>query len=167
MEPKEIEWWLKYTKTARRLRPGSRLSNESYPLSSLLSPNALVVKDGIPCARLFHGTRSQNLPKILRDGLRPVGGGALGRGFYMTPILEKALVYTSKSQQTQKTETFPIVLEIFLPHPETIQVCCLDRSSEDSCCKNGDLYTDYDELWQFLAKDQEILRRCMYDLWII
>jgi hypothetical protein len=116
---------------------------------------------------MFHGTRSQNLIKILKDRIRPVGNGALGKGFYMTPILEKALNYTVKQQQLDSSKTFPVIIEIFVPRPNLLKVCCLDRSNELSCCHDGDLYTDYDILWQFLVKDQKLLDLFHYNVWII
>jgi len=163
----EIDNWILYTKPRKLLLPGCRLLQKYYPLIELLGENSIFNKRKRQFVRMFHGTRSQNLVHILKQGLRPVGNGTLGRGFYMTPSLEKALNYTMKQQEAEDRKTFPVILEIFLPNPEKIKVCCIDRTNESSCCPFGHLYTDYDDLWQYVVKDENVLKRFQYNIWIV
>lgn len=161
----EIEKWIQKTKTVRKFVPGCRMGDKYYTLSELLPAGALVEKDGKTWVRLFHGTRSQNLNKLLRNGLKPVGGGTLGRGFYMTPVLEKAMIYTSKTQQLQMIHTFPIIIEILLP--ASTKVCCIDRARSETCCSVVPIFTDFDELWQFVCKDEHLLQSCSFEVWLV
>lgn len=155
------------TKRVSRIRSGCRLTDHPYAVRDLVPPSALVVdQHGREWVRMFHGARSQHLVRILKEGIQPHGRGVLGSGFYMTPSLEKALVYTSKSQQQQSLHaTVPIVLELFVPIDWT--VCCVDRKDRSSCCTGGQLYTEYDELWQFVCKDRTDLQRIRYHVWLL
>jgi hypothetical protein len=77
------------------------------------------------------------------------------------------MVYTSKAQDTQARHTFLVVPEIFLPRPEQISVCSVDPSSKTACCRDADLYTEYDEPWQFVARDRDFLSGLAYNVWIL
>jgi len=165
LSPQEIDNWKIYTKYPKKLKLGCRLRSKTYFLNELLPRSAFFEKNGRTHARLFHGTKSNHLFSILKQNLRIYGGGTLGKGFYVTPSLEKALIYTSKIQQQK--ETFPIILTLEVPDPHLLRVCCIDRLNESSCCENADVYTDYDELWQFIIKDQNILDLIQFEVWIV
>jgi hypothetical protein len=102
---------------------------------------------------MFHGTTSRYLSSILKHGLKTVGGGALGKGFYVTPSFEKASLYTAKVQQ-QHSSGYPLFIEVYIPYDTPTG--CFDPSRE-GCCPQAMLYTNPDELWQFVIKDQAFL----------
>lgn len=163
-----INTLLSTTRYVPRIKANCRFTKEPVPLVEVVSPRALVVdpSSGKTWVRMFHGARSQHLISILKYGLQPIGKGVLGTGFYMTPSLEKALLYTAKDQQlSAHSKTNPIVMEILLPTTST--VCCIDRSSPGTCCSSSTLFTEHDHVWQFVCKDNDILQTFPYRIWLL
>jgi len=142
--------------------PGCRLK-ECHPIQNLVSRNHRIPNKNV--VRMFHGTTSRYLSGILKHGLKTVGGGALGKGFYVTPSFEKASIYTAKVQQ-QHSSGYPLFIEVYIPY-DTPTGCFepgrqgpFSRegpSSREGCCPQAMLYTNPDELWQFVIKDQTFL----------
>ena len=131
--------------------PGCRLK-ECHPIETLVSRNHRIPNENV--VRMFHGTTSRYLSGILKHGLKTVGGGALGKGFYVTPSFEKASIYTAKVQQQQHSLGYPLFIEVYIPYDTPTG--CFDPSRE-GCCLQAMLYTNPDELWQFVIKDQTFL----------
>lgn len=157
--------WIQMTRHTPRLRSHCRLGMDAKLLKELVSPRAIVsTPEKTKYIRMFHGARSQHLYTILKDGLRTLGRGVLGNGFYMTPSLEKALLYTSKAQQLT-TGTNPIVIEMLLPMDTT--VCCIDPNNRNACCTNANLFTEYNDVWQFVCKDESFLKGILYQIWVL
>lgn len=158
----------KLTKYNTKIKIGCNLKDKIYSLSELLSENKNIFYiNGIKYARMFHGTTEQNLNLLLEQGIKPIGGGVLGNGFYMTPSLEKALIYTSKLEFSSDFK--PMIIEIWIKNPDSVTCCCLDK--KDLCCKDfiPDLITDFDdEIWQFCIKDIHFIKSHLYyNFWLL
>ena len=140
------------TKELARIEPVyCSLEEKKYKLKKLVNENNIYKVKTKKYIRMFHGTNTRHLTDILVHGLRLVGGGALGNGFYMTPSLVKAEQYNIKQQQKDMNIS-PIVLELFLPIKTTV-------SAYPEIHTDVDLYTEKGEFWQFVTKNENFLKK--------
>tara|TARA_E500000178_G_C16914853_1_gene704443 strand:+ start:405 stop:1028 length:624 start_codon:yes stop_codon:yes gene_type:complete len=140
------------TKELARIEPVyCSLEEKKYKLKKLVNENNIYKVKDKKYIRMFHGTNTRHLTDILVHGLRLVGGGALGNGFYMTPSLVKAEQYNIKQQQKDMNIS-PIVLELFLPIKTTV-------SAYPEIHTDVDLYTEKGEFWQFVTKNENFLKK--------
>ena len=140
------------TKELARIEPVyCSLEEKKYKLKKLVNENNIYKVKDKKYIRMFHGTNTRHLTDILVHGLRLVGGGALGNGFYMTPSLVKAEQYNIKQQQ-KGMNISPIVLELFLPIKTTV-------SAYPEIHADVDLYTEKGEFWQFVTKNENFLKK--------
>jgi hypothetical protein len=140
------------TKELARIEPVyCSLEEKKYKLKKLVNPNNICEYNNKKYIRMFHGTNTRHLTDILVHGLRLVGGGALGNGFYMTPSLVKAEQYNIKQQQ-KDLRISPIILELFLPIKTSV-------SAFPKIHTDVDLYTEKGEFWQFVTKNENFLKK--------
>lgn len=157
---KELKIIRRETKELVVLPPHCSLENKKYKLKTLVNSNNIVVNGNKKYIRMFHGTNSKHLNSILEEGLKLVGGGALGNGFYMTPSLTKAEIYNTKQQQLKENQRYsPIVLELFLPITTTVSA--LDYKIQDS-----DMFTENNSFWQFICKKLMFLKTIEFNIWM-
>jgi hypothetical protein len=57
---------------------------------------------------LFHGTTASHMNSMLNNGIRDVGGGALGKGFYMTFNPNEAKAYACETGNSDSTHLLAI-----------------------------------------------------------
>ncbi len=147
------------TKEVAKLPLHCKLETKIYKLKNLVNNNNIFRHGKKKYVRLFHGTNSRHLGSILEKGLKLVGGGALGNGFYMTPSLLKAELYNLKQQQLKQNKTYsPVILELFLPITTTVTATDYNLQT--------DLYTEDDVFWQFVCKSKEFLTNIPFNIWL-
>jgi len=77
---------------------------------------------------VYHGTTLKNYQKSIRSqGIKPVGGGRLGTGFYMTPSFPIAQRYAREKAAAGEKEN-PVVLEIFIRDAGQLMVTLFTES---------------------------------------
>ena len=156
----ELKKIRKNTKQLVILLPQCNLQRKKYKLKNLINPNNIFNYGNKKYIRMFHGTNSRHLSGILEEGLKLIGGGALGNGFYMTPSLIKAELYNTKQQQLKENKKYsPIILELFLPIKTNV-------SALDYEIENSDLYTENNSFWQFICKDEHFLNSIKFNIWM-
>lgn len=148
------------TKDLLLLPPQCDLEKKNYKLKNLVNQNNIFNIGNKKYVRMFHGTNSKHLNNIVSEGLKLIGGGALGNGFYMTPSLTKAELYNIKQQQLKQNKKYsPIILELFLPIHTNV-------SALEYQIQNSDLFTEKNAFWQFICKSNSILHNIKFNIWM-
>lgn len=156
----ELKQIRKNTKELVVLPPHCNLERKKYKLKNLVNSSNIFNHGNKKYIRMFHGTNSRHLSSILEEGLKLIGGGALGNGFYMTPSLIKAELYNIKQQQLKENKKYsPIILELFLPIKTSV-------SALDYHIENSNLFTEKNSFWQFICKNEHFLNSIKFNIWM-
>lgn len=118
---------------------------ELVPQQNLLDHNKVV---------LFHGTSLEHFKNMKKRGVNPIGGGLLGKGFYLSPNFSKANSYSYKGGSRR------VILEVEVQDADCILVSCYKNSytSSSSAYKCNDDYPVHTDktgtVWQFIFRNQ-------------
>jgi hypothetical protein len=98
----------------------SRLTGRDIPLVELMPAESVRTCGKKSCMTVYHGTDMKSLNSLLTDLSADVGEGALGQGFYFTPVFEYATYYAKYKAKDSKTD--PIVIEFHIIDYEGLRV---------------------------------------------
>lgn len=100
--------------------------------------------------RMYHGTKLLHWENIKKCGIKPVGGGTLGAGFYFTPSVRRATHYLFVNKAAQKKKLGPVLVELTIKDADKLKVGNLASNFPIKTIK-------MDHYWQFIAKSPSII----------
>jgi hypothetical protein len=145
--------WIKSYKD-RKL---SKIPDSTYKLIDLV-PKENILKNGKD-VRMFHGTKMVHWKNIKKQGIQPVGGGSLGKGFYFTPSVARATDYLFRQKKEQKKknsekELAPVLIELTIKDANTLTVG--DLESEFPIKTNP---FENQTHWQFIVTSPIVIKQ--------
>ena len=130
-----------------------RFVSGKYKLIDLVPPRNRL--ENVRDIRMYHGTKHLHWDDIKKNGLKPVGGGTLGKGFYFTPSVKRATNYLFREKREQKHDLDPVLLELRIKDADTLKVGNL---SSDYPIKTLPIFND-GYYWQFVVSSPEIIQK--------
>jgi hypothetical protein len=118
-----------------------------------LVPSENILKNGKDI-RMYHGTKALHWNDIKKNGIKPIGDGTLGKGFYFTPNVEKATVYLLRQKHTQKRDVDPVLIELVIKDADKLIV----GSLESKCPIKTKMLAGYGDYWQFIVRSEDVIK---------
>ena len=122
-----------------------------YKLIDLV-PAKNILKNGKD-VRMYHATKVLHWDNIKENGIKPVGGGTLGKGFYFTPSVDRATHYFFSKKPTQKKKLDPVLIELIIKDADKLTVGSLDSNFPIKTKIIGSIQS----YWQFIVNSNEII----------
>jgi hypothetical protein len=124
-----------------------------YKLIDLVPPEN-ILENGKDI-RMYHGTKVLHWDDIKQNGIKPVGGGTLGKGFYFTPSVERATHYLFVKKPAQKKKLEPVLIELTIKNANILTVGNLNSNFPIKTNDKLPFKTNF--YWQFIVDSNEII----------
>ena len=121
-----------------------------------LVPKENIMKNGKD-VRMYHGTKVLHWKNIKTNGIKPIGGGALGNGFYFTPSVPKATHYLLRDKHTQEKDLTPVLIEIVIKNADKLMVGKYVIGKDNKYPIQTATFDSY--FWQFIVRSKEIIKK--------
>ena len=118
-----------------------------------LVPPENILKNGKDI-RMYHGTKALHWNDIKKNGIKPIGNGTLGKGFYFTPNVERATVYLLRQKPKQKRDVGPVLIELVIKDANKLMV----GSLESKCPIKTKMLAGYGDYWQFIVRSENVIK---------
>ena len=127
-----------------------------YRLIDLIPPQN-ILKNGRDI-RMYHGTKLLHWEHIKNHGIKPIGDGALGKGFYFTPSVPRATNYFFRYKKQQKQKLEPVLIELVIKDADKLKVG--DLESEYPI--ETQIFMTFGKLhfyWQFIVRSEDVIKK--------
>lgn len=131
-----------------------KFESEKYNLIELV-PAENRMKNGRDI-RMYHGTKVLHWNDIKKQGIKPIGAGLLGSGFYFTPSVSRATDYLFRDKKQQKQLLTPVLIELVIKDADKLKVGDLKSKcpiKTDPKKPEGNFY-----YWQFIVTCPSIIQ---------
>ena len=112
--------------------------------------------------RMFHGTKVLHWQSIKKDGIKAIGKGVLGEGFYFTPSVPIGMFYCFRSHGTHtKDRLQPVLVELIIKDADKLIVgdFSKDRHKYPIQTTSSKFSVWEEGFWQFIVRSKEILNK--------
>jgi hypothetical protein len=102
---------------------------------------------------MYHGTNLTHWNNIKKNGIKPIGGGTLLKGFYFTPSIRRASNYFKFTGGYSK-----VIIELIIKDASQLTVGRFERGSTG--VETDPIITQTftsPRIWQFIVRDQKII----------
>ena len=131
-----------------------KFESEKYNLIDLVPPENRM-KNGRDI-RMYHGTKLLHWKDIKEQGIKPIGGGTLGTGFYFTPSVSRATDYLFRDKKQQKQLLTPVLIELLIKGADKLTVG--DLKSKCPIKTNPRLPDGNFYYWQFIVTSPSVIQ---------
>ena len=146
----------KMNKTVSCKTIGSNWSGK-YKLIDLV-PKQNIMKNGKDI-RMYHGTKVLHWKNIKSHGIKAIGGGALGQGFYFTPSVPVGIHYCFREKPEQSQDLKPVLAEVIIKDADKLTVGEYWKDLNQYPIVTTISSYDNQGFWQFVVRSENIIKK--------